>query len=278
MGMTEITGIRLVRSVTRLRMATYYRDNIKDTRSLNGIQLITAGEAVFNTGFKRVQAKKGDVLCFGQHTVLDRAPVPGSLVSFRMVNFEIFNIHGRTMPMHETGLPFFIRPRSPEMVLDLMKALDREFHSRNDLKTMNCSSFCLELLALLHKEAKSSGRPGRASTRPIHSRIREALDFINANYKAKLDVPGLARTACMHPAYFSHLFKKEVGIPPGRYILELKIAQAKDFLVNHDTALSYTGEELGFHDYSHFYRIFRKITGLTPRQYVQTRKPLYDPR
>ena len=53
---------------------------------------------------------------------------------------------------------------------------------------------------------------------------------------------------------------------------EYKIRRAKDFLLSYDEPLLNAGEELGFHDYSHFYRTFKRVTGMTPSEFVRRHK------
>jgi AraC family transcriptional regulator len=59
---------------------------------------------------------------------------------------------------------------------------------------------------------------------------------------------------------------------PYQYILEVKISKAKNFLLNYAEERLYIGAELGFNDYSHFYRAFTKITGMTPSRFIAMNK------
>lgn len=71
----------------------------------------------------------------------------------------------------------------------------------------------------------------------------------------------------MNANYLSELFKKEVGISTSEYIQSEKIEEAKKLLAFTNYFLLNISLWLNFHDQSHFTRVFKKITGLTPKQY-----------
>ena len=55
----------------------------------------------------------------------------------------------------------------------------------------------------------------------------------------------------------------------GRYIQKEKIARAKNLLVYSDRSILEISEYLCFNSQSHFGKVFKKETGMTPRQYRQ---------
>lgn len=97
--------------------------------------------------------------------------------------------------------------------------------------------------------------------------IAAALRYIDEHLEQNLSLEELAASQHISPVYFHKLFKKALGVTPYRYILDKKIAIAKNQLImtNHsclDIALS-----LGFSSQSYFNYAFRKETGLTPLQF-----------
>ncbi|CAM4296635.1 helix-turn-helix domain-containing protein [Paenibacillus typhae] len=80
----------------------------------------------------------------------------------------------------------------------------------------------------------------------------------------------IADHAGISPNYLSVIFKKETGVPVNEYIQQIKIEEAKNMIMFSDTPLSEIGSLLSFSDQSYFTKIFKKHTGLTPKQYQQT--------
>jgi len=69
--------------------------------------------------------------------------------------------------------------------------------------------------------------------------------------------------------YISKLFYKETGITICRFIINLKMEYAKELLDDGYT-LDDIAYKLGYNDAAHLSKIFKKTTGLTPREYRQS--------
>lgn len=79
----------------------------------------------------------------------------------------------------------------------------------------------------------------------------------------------LAEAAGIHPAYLSKLFKQETGMTVSEYIQRQKVEEAKKLLNYSDTSPLRAASLLNFHDQSHFTKVFKKHTGVTPKQYKE---------
>ena len=75
----------------------------------------------------------------------------------------------------------------------------------------------------------------------------------------------------MSPSYLSDLIKKITGETAGRYIKNYMAQLARNRLISgmNSSEVAYS---LGFEYPQHFARTFKKITGMTPTQYVDSRK------
>lgn len=98
-------------------------------------------------------------------------------------------------------------------------------------------------------------------------RIRQALEYINANYRKELTVDDLAKECCLSPSRFIHLFKEQTGITFSNYLVQCKIEEAKSLLGGSNMSIYHVGYHSGFMSQSYFGSIFRKYTGMTPREY-----------
>lgn len=99
--------------------------------------------------------------------------------------------------------------------------------------------------------------------------IARSLRYIKSNYTRKIKLADISTELHVNPSYFSALFSQEMGKTFTDYILDLRIGKAKDLLKNTNMDILDISASAGFENQSYFTKIFRKRTGLTPRQYRQ---------
>jgi two-component system response regulator YesN len=97
--------------------------------------------------------------------------------------------------------------------------------------------------------------------------IRLAKQYINENYNTPLTLESVSARIGFNPAYFSTLFKKETDKNFTEYIIEVRIQNAKQLLVQTDKNVDAIAMEVGYSDLKYFSRLFKKITGLNPSEY-----------
>ncbi len=100
--------------------------------------------------------------------------------------------------------------------------------------------------------------------------IKKGIAYINDHYNQNLTLDMAAEHVGLNPAYFSTLFKKEMGVNFSNYVINLKIDKAKLLLKNSNLSLINIAIELGFDNQSYFSNVFKKATGMTPKQYRQS--------
>jgi len=98
--------------------------------------------------------------------------------------------------------------------------------------------------------------------------IRKARDFIDSNYTDEdISLNKVAENVGLTPTYLSALFKKETKQNFTDYVTGLRITRAKELLCCTNKLISEIAYEVGFRDYRYFSQIFKKQTGMTPRQF-----------
>lgn len=98
-------------------------------------------------------------------------------------------------------------------------------------------------------------------------RVEKAIFYIRKHIYEIIDLDMLAKKSCLSKDHFIRLFKKETGAPPLKYINQKKIEKAQLILVTESLTIKEVAYRLAFEDYSYFNRLFKKITGLTPKRY-----------
>ena len=92
---------------------------------------------------------------------------------------------------------------------------------------------------------------------------------MKANLADPLPLTRLATVGGTSPSQFARAFRKATGESPHRYLIRLRIDQARNLLEHTALKVIEVGLSCGFEQPSHFATTFRQLTGLTPRAYRQ---------
>lgn len=100
----------------------------------------------------------------------------------------------------------------------------------------------------------------------------ELLDRITAHierhYASHITIDDLARKFYVSNSTISHLFKQKMGVSVYCYITQRRLIAAKT-LIGQKLPLEEISQQVGFSDYSTFYRAFKQEFGISPRQFAQ---------
>jgi len=102
-----------------------------------------------------------------------------------------------------------------------------------------------------------------------NSPISMVLEFIRSNLKENFNLKDLSDKAGMSTTSFYRFFKRELGMSPIEFILNEKIKIAKQLLKYPGIQINEVGFQSGFEDSNYFIRLFKKVEGITPKQYQQ---------
>ena len=97
-------------------------------------------------------------------------------------------------------------------------------------------------------------------------RINHVIDFINDHIYDNLEISDVADHFFLNPDYLARIFKEHVHISLGHYILLQRITEAQKLLDKGHTVTE-VQELLSFSSYAHFFKTFKKITGISPSRY-----------
>lgn len=125
-----------------------------------------------------------------------------------------------------------------------------------------------EIFSYLTKKIISSIRQALQDKEMLDNKpIREAKRYMEEHYSESLTLEIVSDFVGFNPAYFSSLFKKEVGITFLEYLTELRMSRARELLRETNLNISSICEAVGYSDVKHFTKIFKKMTDLKPNEY-----------
>ncbi|CAL76505.1 putative transcriptional regulatory protein, AraC family [Bradyrhizobium sp. ORS 278] len=101
--------------------------------------------------------------------------------------------------------------------------------------------------------------------------VRRACDLIEARLSGSILLQDIASEFDLSPSYFARAFKKSVGVAPHQWLLQRRVARARDLLVQGELSLGMIALEVGFADQSHFTRTFTRLVGTSPDRWRRSK-------
>ena len=100
--------------------------------------------------------------------------------------------------------------------------------------------------------------------------IERICHYIENHLDEDLSLVRLAEIHYFNPSYLSHFFKQEQGMNLSEYIDRCRIRKARELLRNSDLKVREVSERVGYHTAHSFTRFFKKMTGMTPKEYRES--------
>ena len=99
--------------------------------------------------------------------------------------------------------------------------------------------------------------------------LGKALRYIDTHYQTPLSLDDVANELHISKNYLSDLISKRLGMPFTQYKQGLRILKAQQMIANGGDNLTQIALQIGFDSLSHFSKVFKQVTGLSPQQYKQ---------
>ena len=97
--------------------------------------------------------------------------------------------------------------------------------------------------------------------------VKKATRYIANNVTLPLKVEEIAKEVGLNSRYFQSIFKKETGVNPKEYILNIKLERISNFLKSKNDDIETLALMFGFTSSSHMSSAFKKHYGMTPAEF-----------
>jgi len=244
--------------------SAYYDDRIPNWRMApvavesNILVLVTEGRLVYTINHTLITAEEGDLVFIPKGTFRSAendGPHPHRKYS---ALFDHSFPHG-TVPLFDLGCFTKKRIGDIDYVAKRFEALHREMQEEKPMHRLAAAGIVQEIAAIASRESGSAG------TSPTKWRLAERMKrHIREHYREPLHVGELAELIQRSPNYAISLFKEVTGQTPVAYMQQLRIAEARNLLLNSDFTVTEIADYLGYYDTSYFYRVFKRATSVSP--------------
>jgi len=124
-----------------------------------------------------------------------------------------------------------------------------------------------ELLLLAARSVQETEGNEYEASSPLNEKMTDIVRHINANFAEPLTLQSVAERFFISPHYLSRMFKEKTGFPLTQYVNLARVKEAQRLLRETDMKIIDIAEFVGFDNFSHFGKTFKKIIGTSPRSY-----------
>lgn len=251
------------------------------------ISYIKSGRGLYRVGEQEFDICAGDIYLFSTNEVhciteiYDNRPMV-----LLNVHFEprfIWSPHGNVFD--ESFLRIFLdrsekfsnrldrdNPTTSE-IASLLLRMQKEAEEKPEAYDLMIKTYLLNILVLLIRNYEYVSQNDGASLQSEKLfRMEAALTYIDENITKPLILDDIAQKAGMSRTYFCSVFKKLNGLTPWEYIGLKRIERAKQQLRHTEESVLEIAFDCGFNNISHFNRLFKRATGLSPMEYKNRNK------
>lgn len=142
----------------------------------------------------------------------------------------------------------------------LTMRLYREFKQTDDASALAIEGLLLEVLAALARTAAPSAKEAPPWLRHVEAYVQE-------HYDRSVSLSTLAAVVGVHPSHLARVFRAHYDCTLGAYLRRVRIERARRQIIEGSAPLAEIALRVGFADQSHFSRIFKRHTGMTPSEF-----------
>ena len=178
-------------------------------------------------------------------------------VFIRDTGVDIFGVQKKIMeiPVDENEISFLCK---------LFEHLSKRYTEKRELSTVDeleaTSSLGLLLTPFLHQLSMQNEKSDCF-------RLLDLAAYMYKNMDQPLNLETLGQYANLNPNYLSRIFRKFASVPPMTYLTQMRIECAMAELQRNELRINEIAEKIGIPVPSAFCRVFKKIVGISPREY-----------
>lgn len=156
------------------------------------------------------------------------------------------------------ALDYVLKPAEPEKIVKVLrKGIEV---TRNKAKSHKYEEYGKRYVDELN-------RPAGGETAAEGNVVDEVKKYIQSNISETISVEEIAGRFYISSAHLSRLFKRQEGRTLIDYIINERMVLARELLEQDRLSITMVAAKVGFNNYSHFTKTFKKLYGETPREY-----------
>ncbi|MDD2504599.1 MAG: AraC family transcriptional regulator, partial [Clostridia bacterium] len=224
---------------------------------------ILSGNCTYKISNTLYQVKKGDMLIFNPGVYHSKAMRPGEEILEFQAGFGNICLEGlpKGCLVESDACPVISLPMYEQ---DFLKCCSDIFLEQENsepgsklLLKINVMKFLILYLKTTHKEQEHSENT-HVNFESFDKAVivNTLISFLNENYMHQISLETISKNFYMSPAYISKVFKEEMGESPINYLIKIRLAKARDLLLEGKMSIKAVARTVGYEDAYHFSKLY----------------------
>lgn len=231
------------------------------------LHYVLEGKTTLRLGQREIPAREGNLVIVNSNE-LHAGYCDGTHMRVLVIIFDMGDFY---QELADRNVIFQSLVEKDEEIDRIMSAIQKEYSEQKIGYRLICKGELLHLIVHLAREYAAEVLTERESDSRKRrlERLNTVLNYIQANYTRQISNRELADIIHLSEDRFNHLFKESMGIPPLQYINEIRMKKAMNLLKRKEGTVVEIADSVGFTDYNHFGRQFRRYYGCTPSEILK---------
>ena len=261
--------------VTHVRHESYFEMDTSHVHDYHEIYYLASGTRRYFIDDSIFTVNKGDVVVIPRGTI-HRNTYNNEKMHERVVCIfhgefiECPQIHDEFLRLFDGSPVLSLAPVHRDYISSLFKSIRTEYENPDDLSDESARALIRRLLVFLIRLKRLQASP--LPYDPDDSLMQEAAQYIRANFALPLTLEDIAAHVNTSPTYFSKKFKRATGFGCREYLVNVRLREAAQMLVQTKLSITEIAIKCGFNSSNYFGDVFRRASGVSPAVYRKNNK------
>lgn len=145
--------------------------------------------------------------------------------------------------------------------------LINEIENKSSNYELVCKSLVTLIIVFISRRESNDVALKKVSKKQLNLECMKIKNYLDSHYSENITLDKLASMSHVNKYYVVHSFTKQIGVSPINYVINKRIAEAKNLLKTTNYSIRDISSIVGFSTSSYFSQMFKKVTGFSPKEY-----------
>lgn len=232
---------------------------------------VLSGTCTYNIADSIYQIKKGDMIVLNPGVLHGKIMKPGEDIMEMHIGFGNIFIDG--LPKNHIiefgSCPVISLQDYEQEYLKCCSDICYEQENNEPGSELMLKICVMKLLVLFLKTTRGEQKRAEKSLVSFDSSEKSAIvstlmTFLGDNYMRPISLETISKSIYLSPAYISKVFKEEMGVSPINYLIKIRLAKARELLLEGRLSIKSVARSVGYEDVYYFSKLYKKYHAVPP--------------